>query len=137
MGDAPRIPDRIGETDDTAADISETCDGIEASCLDNRAQILNVLLEGELNLVVIGETASAPVIADQRMALRQLAQPGPPDWAVPVRLDVMNPWRRPDQGWPIVAHTVGDRACRHGWCKNGSARNEAPCGLRLDSRVQS
>jgi len=57
----------------------------------NRLQILNVFFKGEFDGLSIGETAAAPIVADDAMSSRQHQQPGTPDRAVPIEFEVADP----------------------------------------------
>ena len=107
--DAVRMAYRVAHGDGAAGPSHrEQHEAIDARGGNDRIQVLSEPGEGKLHALAIGQSAAAPVIADERIVARQKQEPRTPDWALPIELQVMNPVLHPDQRRAGAARRIGD-----------------------------
>ena len=78
------------------------------SCGDDGFEVIVIFVERKINAFPIGETAAPPIKPHERVALRELRKPRPPNRAVPIGFEMMQPMLHPDQQRARTANRVGD-----------------------------
>ena len=79
----------------------------EAGRVGDSLDIFDPAFKGQVRRRAVGQAASARVVAQQCVFLRQRLQPGPPRKAVPLVLEMRKPGSRHDQRRAFAAHRIG------------------------------
>jgi len=108
MRDALRIARRIFDRDRPALRVAEEPEALESGGVDDRFQIVDVVLEAALAHVPVRQAASARIHAHQRAAVRELFDPRTPQRALAFVFQVGQPVGRAHQRRPVAARGVGD-----------------------------
>ncbi len=116
VADSLRVPHRVGDRDGTALGDAEQREALEARGVDDGLEVADEGVEGDVVTVPVGQAVAALVVAQQRVALGQPADHVPPDRALPVELQVVQPVGGLDERGPLPggrpgnAGAVGGRA---------------------------
>src|ERR1700691_5466611 len=90
MGDPSRMADHVSHGDRAAASThAEQYEAIKTCSRNNGIQVLGVFVERNLPAREIGKPTAPPVVTDQCVMPCQEGQPGSPDRAIPVELQVV------------------------------------------------
>lgn len=81
---------------------------VDVGSLDDGFEVFNVAVRREFDPLTIGQAASAPVVVDQRVMTGQQGEPRAPDRTVPVKSQMMDPMRCPDERRSLSASRVSD-----------------------------
>ncbi len=92
----------------TALARRENGEAIETGCVRDRLEIPHPGFEGDVPDAPIRKAASARVVAEQRMGLGKMFEPGAPGQAFPLVLQMREPGRRHDEWAARAGHGVSD-----------------------------
>ena len=98
---------------------------LQLRCFHDGFAVLDIFFGGELDSIAVGQAATAPIVANDRMVPRQHREPGPPDEAVPVKLKMANPMSNPDD-----RRTLATRGISNASAVAARAKPDLLCSLR-------
>src|SRR5258708_289139 len=114
MGDALWVADGVGNGDGAALRMAEEGEFIQAGGVDHGFEIVDPGFEGNVFDIPFGEAIGAAVIANDALAVGQVAHPVAPDGALPFKIEVVETVGDFDDGIAAADGCVGeaDVVCR-------------------------
>src|SRR5262249_4772930 len=103
-----RVTDREGDCDLSALREAEQRKPVDISSIDDRLEVGDPRLERKVLDLPVGEPCPALVVADDLVCLTELFQPGAPERALPVELEVREPVRRLDERRALPVHSISE-----------------------------
>ena len=125
-----RVARRIGHRRRTALRAPHEGEPIEAERVDDRFEIANERIDGELRTVPIRKTVAALVVVDEAMVPGELFGPVAPHRAVPAERQVAQPMRGPHERRAIADLGIGDPHVIRGPAKLHLVQGRAGMPLR-------
>src|SRR5262249_60379076 len=108
VADSLRVTDGVSDRDLGALREPEQRKPLDASGLDHRLEVGHPCVEREVLDLPVGEPCPALVVSDDLVGLAEPRQPGMPERAPPVELEVREPVRRLDERWALPSRGVGE-----------------------------
>ena len=85
----------------------EQVEFLDAGGVHHALEVVDEGFERDFRRIPVGHAVGALVIADQRVAGRELLEPVPPDGALPVMLEMVEPIRGLHERRPLAHHGIG------------------------------
>jgi hypothetical protein len=101
------MADSISDGHRRALADSEQVEALQAGGIDHAGQIVDERIEADFRRVPVGHAVGALVVANQAMPIQELAHPVPPQRALPVMLEVVEPIGCLHHRWPVADRRPG------------------------------
>ncbi len=108
MPHPPGMTHRISDGDRRALADRQQVEAFELEAIGDAFEVVDEGLERQVGRIPVAEAVAALVVADERAAARELLDPVPPQRAVPVVLDMVEPVRGLDRRRPLAGHRISE-----------------------------